>query len=185
MWSVRCAAATSAIADPAPAPTTSASASHERHDVRNSMRARVQTARNANPLVPTRRTVLAGWARSVGSGGATCVDHRPDGAVVAHVVPSPSHQHAKAVLETDQVVEVHREPHDPAEEPGELERTDNTDGGGAADGRKRSLVAVAERRNRLAGASGEDLARDVAPLLHRGRRHHRERLAVAVAPGGG
>ena len=102
-------------------------------------------------------------------------------AVEAEVVPGPAHQHAEPVLEADQVVEVDDEPHDPAEEAGEAERADLPDGRRPTDRRERALVAVAERAR---PRSVQDLVRDEAAGLHRGRRQHREHVAVPSAARG-
>ena len=103
--------------------------------------------------------------------------HRP---VEAQVVPAPAEHHAQPVLEADQVVEVHDEPRDPAEEPGDLDRPDLGHTGSPTDRGHRALVEVAE----LARGPAQDLLGDIAPCLHRGRREHRQRLAVMVGRGG-
>ena len=76
---------------------------------------------------------------------------------------------------------MHDEPGDPTEEPGELDRAHLRNGGAAADRRHRSLVVVAEA---MARPSAQDLAGDVAAGLHRGRRQHRQGLALAIGGGG-
>ena len=54
-------------------------------------------------------------------------DDDADRPVEVDVVPRPAHQHLQPVLEPDQVVEVDDEPHDPADEAGERERSDLSD----------------------------------------------------------
>src|SRR5689334_16905068 len=98
------------------------------------------------------------------------IEDDPDRSVETDVVPRPAHQDPDPVLESHQVVEVHDEPDDPPEEPGEAQALDLTHGRTAADRGERALVAVAERAAR---PTVEDVLRHIATGLHRGRGHHR------------
>src|SRR5215208_4217219 len=129
------------IDTPAPAPMISARTTQDRHSARNSVRARASTARTAllRARCQPRTHVVAERARRSASPvlrrRVARVDQGSYRAVLAHVVPSPAHQHPEAVLEPDQVIEVHREPDDPTHETGESQPPDTAHRGGATDGR--------------------------------------------------
>src|SRR6516164_6405476 len=59
---------------------------------------------------------------------------QPRRAVAREVAPSPLHYHQEAVLEADQVEDVHEQPGQPGKESGETDPTQVNDGGSPADG---------------------------------------------------
>ena len=80
--------------------------------------------------------------------------------VAAHL-HAPRHERGEAVLEPDQVGQVHHEPHDPGEEPGHLELADLDHGRVAGDGRHRPLVEVLEGAALLGAGALLDLGDDL------------------------
>src|SRR4051794_8942807 len=102
--------------------------------------------------------------------GVPCEVARADHArspATGHVHDAPAQEDDEAVLESDQIREVHREPHEPCREPGEAHPLDVGDRARTADRREIPLVAVVERA-RLAPiqAAGDQLC-GVPALLDR------------------
>src|SRR3989442_11766919 len=112
------------------------------------------------------RNRLVRALRWVGRGLPSRLGDQAGAAAVGDKAEQPANEDEDAVLEADEVPEMHDQPGDPGDEAAELESLDVGDRCCSADRRQVAFVSVAERA-RLAGAqpSTHDL-RGVAALLH-------------------
>src|SRR5215216_3274492 len=93
----------------------------------------------------------------------------------------PADDDDQAVLEADEVEEVHDQPGGPGDEAAQSDGVEVGDRAGATDRREIALVHVAERPDRMAAEGGADNLGRVATLLHRDRRDAGQHLDAAVA----
>src|SRR5690606_3529058 len=102
----------------------------------------------------------------------------PDAALVHQVRPRPLDHHDQPVAEPDQHQHVHEHPDQPGGVAAEPDASEVRDGRGAADGRERSLVVVAEPLARLALQVPLDLPRHEPARLDRALRDPRHLRAI-------
>src|ERR1700730_12261859 len=90
----------------------------------------------------------------------------PDDAIVSPVKEAPVHEYQSRVGELYQIHEVNEEPGQPSEQARDMERTNLSDGGSAADYRQVPFIEITERRRRLAGETQADKLGNITALLH-------------------
>src|SRR5712691_9387176 len=73
----------------------------------------------------------------------------PDGGVEPEVVPGPIQEHGNAVAETDQLDQVHAQPHEPGQWAGNADGPNLAHGGVPANGGQRAFIPIAESPRNL------------------------------------
>lgn len=103
-------------------------------------------------------------------------DNQSGAAAKCQIRPDPLQHDQQAVLETGQIVNVHRQSHHPGEESGKLELSDFHHRPAAADRRHLAFVDEMKRLSRSAGEVVANQLRQVLTLLHGDRRRAGQRF---------